>query len=72
MPSLLRDRLARIFFSRKIPGRLARPPESRLWPLHLDYARPHRRFYGKTRKRLPVAPSQTIPGLVIALPAVFS
>jgi hypothetical protein len=71
MPSLLRDRLARIFFSRKIPGRLPRPPESRLWPLHLDYARPRRCFHGRA-KRPPACPSKTIPGLVIVLPAVFS
>jgi hypothetical protein len=71
MPILLRDRLSRIFLGRRMAGRLESPQPSRVWPLHLDYAKPGRVFYRKTRKRLPVAAPQTILGLVI-LPSVVS
>jgi hypothetical protein len=53
-------------------GRVERPPDSRVWPLHLDYARPARGFHGKTGKRLPGGSSQNILSLVIVPPVLSS
>ncbi len=71
MPRLLRDSFSRIFLGRKMAGRVERLQDSRVWPLHLDYARPGRGFHGKSRKRLPVGSPQIILGLVI-VPSVLS
>lgn len=72
MPRLARDRLSRIFLGRKMAGRVERPQDSRVWPLHLDYAKPGRGFHGKTRKRLPVGSPKNILGIVIVPPVLPS
>lgn len=72
MPRLPRDSLSRISIGRKMAGRVERPQDSRVWPLHLDYAKPGRCFHGKTRKRLPIDSSKNILGIVIVPPVLSS
>jgi hypothetical protein len=72
MPRLPRGSLSRIFLGRKMAGRVERPPDSRIWPLHLDHALPGRGFHGKTGKRLPGGPPQNILSLVIVPPVLSS